>query len=231
MGQNIAWGGHPKVYAAAWCYGVDNTIYSQEYDKTGGFLIMKEDDPNDKSNLICPMWFLTYHGNNHYNSIWFPGNPSRPIQHIPNVEQYLSYLEPALEDHHDDVLKIALSVTKYDTLNHSHTITRIQDASQTIMTYLSGQLLEAGRESMSKDQLKTLRTQAEAHAYKHIRIPPSHPSTKTIPTPIPSASCLAQSSILQYEGQLHEVIKKHHDSILQLLMSVPISPPPPPTYY
>jgi hypothetical protein len=83
---------------------------------------------------------------------------------------------------------------------------------------------------MSKDQLKTLRTQAEACAYKHIRIPFSHPSTKTVPTPVPSASSLAQSSILQYEAQLHEVIKKHHDSILQLLMSVPISNPPL-TYY
>jgi hypothetical protein len=78
---------------------------------------MKEDDPNDKSNLICPMWFLLYHGNNHYNSIWSPGNPSHPIQHIANVEQYLSYLERALEDHHDDILKFALSVTEYDTLN------------------------------------------------------------------------------------------------------------------
>jgi hypothetical protein len=191
---------------------------------------VKEDDPNDKSNLIRPMWFLLYHGNNHYNNIWSPGNPFRPIQHIANVERYLSYLEHALEDHHNDVLRIALSVTKYDTLNPPHEITRIQDASQTIMTYLSGQLLEAGGESMSEDQLKTLRTQAEVRAYKHIRIPSSHPSTKTVPTPVPSASSLVQFSILQYEGQLHEVIKKHGDSILQLLMSVPISNPPL-TYY
>jgi hypothetical protein len=62
------------------------------------------------------------------------------------MERYLFYLERVLEDHHDDVLKIALSVTKYDTLNPPHEITRIQDASQTIMAYLSGQLLEAGGE-------------------------------------------------------------------------------------
>jgi hypothetical protein len=147
------------------------------------------------------------------------------------VEQYLSYLERAFEDHHDDVLKITLSVTKYDTLNPPHKITRIQDASQTIMTYLSGQLLEAGGESMSEDQFKTLWTQAEVCAYKHICIPSSHPSTKMVPTPVQSASSLAQSFILQYEGQHHEVIKTHRDSIFQLLMSLPIRAPPPLTYY
>jgi hypothetical protein len=58
MGQNGAWRGHPEVYAAAWCYGVDITIYSQEYAKTGGFLVLKGNGPNDKRNSICPMWFL-----------------------------------------------------------------------------------------------------------------------------------------------------------------------------
>ncbi len=207
MGQNGAWGGHPEVYAAAWCYGVDITIYSWEYAKTGGFLVLKGDGPNDKSNSIRPMWFLLYHGNNHFNSIWSPRNPSRPIQHIANVEQYLSDLEHAMEDHHDDILKIALSASKYDTLNPPHKITRIWDTSCTIMSYISGQLLDAGGESISEDQLETLQTQAEDHAIKHIRISSAHPLPDTAPIPVPSASSLAQSSILQYEGELHAVIK------------------------
>ncbi len=30
MGQNGVWGGNPEVYAAAWFYGIDITIHSQE---------------------------------------------------------------------------------------------------------------------------------------------------------------------------------------------------------
>jgi hypothetical protein len=142
------------------------------------------------------MWFLSYHGNNHFNSIRSPRNPSHPIQHIANVEQYLSNLERAMEDHHDDVLKIALSASEYDTLNPPHKITRIWDTSRRIMSYISDQLLYAGRESISEDQLETLRTQAEDHAIKHVRISSFHPPPNTAPIPIPSASSLAQSSIL-----------------------------------
>jgi hypothetical protein len=75
--------------------------------------------------------------------------------------------------------------------------------------------------------LETLRTQAEDCAIKHVCISSSHPPPDTAPIPIPSASSLAQSSILRYEGELHAVIKKHRDSILQLLMSVPTSGSPP----
>jgi hypothetical protein len=132
-----------------------------------------------------------------------------------------------MEDHHDDVLKIALSASEYDTLNPPHEITRIWDTSRTIMSYISGQLLDAGGESVSEDQLETLQTLAEDHAIKHVHISSSHPPPDTAPIPVPSASSLAQSSILQYEGELHAVIKKHRDSILQLLMSVPTSGPPP----
>jgi hypothetical protein len=36
MGQDGAWAGHPKIYAAAWCYKVDITIYSKDYAAMGG---------------------------------------------------------------------------------------------------------------------------------------------------------------------------------------------------
>jgi hypothetical protein len=79
-----------------------------------------------------------------------------------------------MEDHHDDFLKIALSASKYDTLNPPHEITRIQDTSRTIMSYITGQLFDAGGESISEDQLETLWTQAEDHAIKHVRILSCH---------------------------------------------------------
>ncbi len=39
MGQDGAWAGHPEIYAAAWCYKVDITIYSKDYAAIGGSLV------------------------------------------------------------------------------------------------------------------------------------------------------------------------------------------------
>ncbi len=55
MGQNGVWGGNPEVYAAAWFYGLDITIYSQDYVNTDGILIIKADGPqgtNDHSRVM-----------------------------------------------------------------------------------------------------------------------------------------------------------------------------------
>jgi hypothetical protein len=38
IGQNGIWGSNPEVYTAAWFYGVDITIYSQDYVNTDGVL-------------------------------------------------------------------------------------------------------------------------------------------------------------------------------------------------
>ncbi len=54
MGQNGVWGGNPEVYAAAWFYGVNTTIYSQEYVNTDGILIIKADGPQGK--MIMFVW-------------------------------------------------------------------------------------------------------------------------------------------------------------------------------
>ena len=43
MGQNGKWGGNPELYVAAWFYGVNITIYSQEYVNTNGMLIINID--------------------------------------------------------------------------------------------------------------------------------------------------------------------------------------------
>ncbi len=71
MGQDSAWGGHPEVYAVAWLYGFDITIYAQEYANTGGFLVFKRDGPKDDScNAARTMWTLSYHGNVIGHVIW-----------------------------------------------------------------------------------------------------------------------------------------------------------------
>jgi hypothetical protein len=93
MGQNNVWGGNPEVYAAAWFYGVDIVIYSQEYVNTDGILIIKADGPQGNNDHVCVMWNMSYHGNNHYNSIQSPGNPPLPIQHITNNQGYQAYLQ------------------------------------------------------------------------------------------------------------------------------------------
>ena len=41
MGKDGAWAGHPEIYAAAWCYKVDITIYSKDYSAMGGSLVFK----------------------------------------------------------------------------------------------------------------------------------------------------------------------------------------------
>ncbi len=109
MKQDGAWGGHPEVYAAAWFYCVDITIYAQEYTSTGGYLIFKGDGPDANCNADCPMWFLSYHGNNHYNSIRTPGNPLQPIQHIANVKRYQADLQSALDNYHDNYAQLVYS--------------------------------------------------------------------------------------------------------------------------
>jgi hypothetical protein len=43
MVQNGEWGGNPELYAAAWLYGVNITIYSQEYTNTNGMLVINAD--------------------------------------------------------------------------------------------------------------------------------------------------------------------------------------------
>jgi hypothetical protein len=109
MGKNGARGGHPEVHAAAWFYGIDITIYAKEYASNGGSLVFMADGPNAKCNTNRAMWILSYHGNNHYNSIRSPGNPHRPTRHIANVKRYQAYFQSALDDYHNDYAQLVSS--------------------------------------------------------------------------------------------------------------------------
>ncbi len=59
MGKNDSWGGPPEVYAAAWFYGIDITIYAKEYASTGGNIVFKADEPDVYCNADHAMWFLS----------------------------------------------------------------------------------------------------------------------------------------------------------------------------
>ncbi len=84
--QNGEWGGNPELYAAAWLYGVNITIYSQEYTNTNEMLVINADGHQGVLDTGHAMWTISYHGNNHYNSIRLPGNPSIPMAYIKNVQ-------------------------------------------------------------------------------------------------------------------------------------------------
>jgi hypothetical protein len=64
-----AWAGHPEIYADAWCYKVDITIYSKDYTTLGGSLVFKS--AGTKEELACnrAMIHVSYHDNNHFNSV------------------------------------------------------------------------------------------------------------------------------------------------------------------
>jgi hypothetical protein len=96
-GQNGKWGGHLEVHAAAWFYDVDITIYSPEYTNTGGFLVFKVGGPKGTCNTPNAMWSISYHNNNHFNSIRSPKNPPCPSQDKLDVDCYQAYMQNALD--------------------------------------------------------------------------------------------------------------------------------------
>ncbi len=91
MVQNGEWGGNPEVYVAAWLYGVNINIYSQEYTNTNGMLVINTDGHQGAIDMVHAMWTISYHENNHYNSIRLPGNPPIPMRHIMSSDSSLTY--------------------------------------------------------------------------------------------------------------------------------------------
>jgi hypothetical protein len=93
-------------------YGVNITIYSQEYTNTNGMLVINADGHQRAIDMVRAMWTILFHGNNHYNSIRLPGNPPLPIRHIKNDQRFQSYLQQALDEYQDDLTIIS-------TMSHS----------------------------------------------------------------------------------------------------------------
>ena len=56
MVQHGEWGENLEVYAAAWLYGVNITIYSQEYTNTNGMLVINADGHQRDIVMVHAMW-------------------------------------------------------------------------------------------------------------------------------------------------------------------------------
>ncbi len=48
MGHDGEWAGNPEIYAAAWYYKMDVTIYSKAYTVLGGSLVFKSAGISDE---------------------------------------------------------------------------------------------------------------------------------------------------------------------------------------
>jgi hypothetical protein len=84
MGQDGAWAGQPEIYAAAWCYKVDITIYSKDYAAMEGSLVFNSCGMTDEITSDRTIIYISYHNNNHFNSV------RPPISSQPNGPVYLS---------------------------------------------------------------------------------------------------------------------------------------------
>jgi hypothetical protein len=112
------------------------------------------------------MWFLLYHGNNHHNSIRSPRNPPRPTRHIENVKHYQANVQSALDNYHDGYAQLVSSSIVDNTPIPPHNLGSIREITGLIITYVAAQLLEAGGEVISEDQMVDLCTQAEGCTMK-----------------------------------------------------------------
>ena len=94
MGKDGAWAGHPEIYAAAWCYKVDITIYSKDYSAMGGSLVFKSVGTTEEMEPNRETLHISYHDNNHFNSVRKP-NPGRgngPV-HLSGAERLQADME------------------------------------------------------------------------------------------------------------------------------------------
>jgi hypothetical protein len=104
MGQDGAWAGHPKIYAAAICYQVDVTIYSKDYTEIGGSLVFTDAGATEEVVRDRPMIHISYHDNNHFNSVR-PPTSSQPsgLVFLTGMERLEADMERAIKDHQDEV--------------------------------------------------------------------------------------------------------------------------------
>ena len=223
MMKNGEWGGNPEVYAAAWLYGVNITIYSQEYTNTNGMLVINADGQQGAIDTVRAMWTISYHGNNHYNSIRSPGNPPFPMRHIKNDQRFQSYLQQALDEYQDDLTIISTMSRSEGHPIPAITIEPLREATGQMMSYIALQILNAGGDAIPESHLKSFLSQAEEGVMQSVMedndVPPQGAHHDTPPNENPASAL--------YVAEFRATIARYCDSIFQLLQSSPVSAPLP----
>jgi hypothetical protein len=116
MVQNGEWGGPPKVYAAAWFYGVDIMIYSKEYSNTGRCLTFTADGPKGSNVTSRSTWHISYHDNNHYNSVRSLDPVPRNSQNKSDNDRLEADLQRVLDGHYHDCNHLACEADEAGSL-------------------------------------------------------------------------------------------------------------------
>ena len=180
MGQNGKWGGNPELYAAAWFYGVNIPIFSQECINTNGMLIINADGHQGAIDSARAMWTISFHG-----SIRSPGNPPLPIRRIMNIQRYQSYLQQALDEYQVNLTIIASMLHTKGHPVPTITVESLRKTTGRMMSYIVLQILSAGGDAILESHLMSLLSQAEEGVMNPVQgdtaVPYRGASTETPP--------------------------------------------------
>ncbi len=162
MGKDGAWAGHPEIYAAAWCYKVDITIYSKDYTVLKGSLVFKSAGTTEELACDWAMIHISYHNNNHFNSVRqsISSQANGPV-YLGGAEQLKADMECAIKDHQEEFGQaIATATTEQGPMFPTVKITSIRENSWKIMAYIAHQQLATDGRCISEAQLEHIRNQA-----------------------------------------------------------------------
>jgi hypothetical protein len=223
MGQDGAWAGHPEIYAAAMCYKVDVTIYSKDYAEIGGSLVIKYAGGTEMVERDRPMIHISYHDNNHYNSVRPPiSSQSSGPGFVTTTDRLEADMERALKDHQDEVgHAIATNTSENDYTLPEDRIKPIRENSSKIMSYIAHQLSAADGRGVYEAKLKGSRDQAEARALRTAQYAEEAPTFPSEDPSLISAHSPLQGMVAQYEADLNNIISKHRDGIESILREIP----------
>ena len=91
-----------------------------------------------------------------------------------NVKQFQADLQSALDNYYDNVAQLVSSSTAKNAPVPSHEIDYIQKSTQSIMSYIAGQLLDAGGEVVLEDRMGNLCTQAKKRTLEDCCVASTH---------------------------------------------------------
>ncbi len=181
-------------------------------------LVINTDGHQGAIDVVHAMWTISYHRNNHYNSIHLPGNPPIPMRHTKNVQRFQSYLQQAVDKYQDDLTIIStMSCSKGHPIP-TITIKPLYEATGQMMSYIALQILNAGGDAIHESHLKSLLSQGEEgvmRSVKEVNVPPQGAHQDTPPNENPALAL--------YVAEFGATIASYRDSIFQLLQSSPMS--------